>query len=192
MGIFCRCLRCNSLVCFVYQQFAVDKEEKHRVLVSFLEYPASTILAVDFGLDILVADLLLSKQFVVLVENLEVGIAVTVVDDGIHDVSTDGVAYHIDIIGILDVFVYNHHISHMIVIPVGVAVEPEARPEEGARRYGMPDDGVHVDHVVMIGMVEVGCRMHGAMRWRHVTTFSAWACVVVIRRAAWTTLGFGG
>lgn len=33
----------------------------------------------------------------------------------------------------------------------------------------MPVDGVHVNHVVVIRMVEVGCRVHRTARGRHVT-----------------------
>ena len=44
----------------------------------------------------------------------------------------------------------------------------------------MPEDWVHVYHVVMVGMVEVGRGMHGAMRRRHMAG-TAGACVAVAR-----------
>ncbi len=78
------------------------------------------------------------------------------------------------------IFVNHYDIGYMIVIPVGVAVEPESRPEYWARRHRVPEDWVHVYHVVMVGMVEVGRGMHGAMRRRHMAG-TAGACVTVAR-----------
>lgn len=148
---------------FVYQKFAVDIEEEHWVFVSFLENPAATILAVNLCLDVFAAYFLLSQKFVVLVEYLEVGVTVTIVDYGIHYISADGIADHINIVGVFYIFVHHRDVGYMIVVPVGVAVEPETGPEERTWRYGNPDDGAHVDHVMVIWMMEVGSRMHGAM-----------------------------
>lgn len=116
----------------VYQQFAVDVEEQHGVFVFLFEDPASTVLAVYLCLDVFVADFLFGEQFVAVVEHLEVGLAVNIVDDSVHEVAADCVTYHINIVGVMDVFVHNGYVSHMIVVPVGVAVYPEAGPEDWA------------------------------------------------------------
>lgn len=158
---------CWPLVGLVYQQFAVGVEEQHRVFVSFLEDPAAAVLAVYLGLDVFAADFLLGQHLVVLVEDLQVGVAVHIVDDGVHQVAADGVANHIDVICVVDVFVHHYDIGDVIVIPVGVAVDPEAWPEDGARRQRVPVDGAHMNHMVMIGVVEVGGGVHMAVRRGH-------------------------
>ena len=55
----------------------------------------------------------------------------------------------------------------MVVVPVVVAVEPEARAMDGGRRNGIPEHRAHVDTGMMIRMVEVGGRMHRSGRRRH-------------------------
>lgn len=179
-------LQLAVLICLVNQQLTACVDEQHRVFVFLLEDPAATILTINLSLDILAAYLLLGKKFVVLVEDLQIGVAVTVIDYGIHDVATDSIADHVYIISIFHISVNHGDISDMVVIPIRVAVEPEARPEEGARRYRGPDDGMHVDHVVMVGVMEVWGRMHGAVRRGHVTTWmtrTSIAMIVVRRRA---------
>jgi hypothetical protein len=44
----------------------------------------------------------------------------------------------------------------------------------------MPVYGVHVDHVMMIWMVEIGCGMHRTVRGRHLAGVSR-TCVAVAR-----------
>ena len=108
----------KSLISLIYQQFAVDVDEEHRVFVSLFEYPASAVLAVNLCLYVFPADFLFGKQFVVVVEHLQICVAIHVVDNGIHYVSAYCVTDHVYVIGVVNVFVYYYNICHMIVIPV--------------------------------------------------------------------------
>ena len=157
---------------FVDQELAVSVEEEHGILVVALEDPATAIFTVYLHLSILPAYLMLGQQTVVLVIDLQVGVAVDVVDNGVHQVAADGIADHVDIVGFAHIAVHYDHIGDMVVIPVGVAVHPEARPIEGTGMDMDPYDGAHMYHVVMIGVVEIGGRMHRSVRRRHGTTLA--------------------
>lgn len=98
---------------------------------------------------------------------MQIGLPVAVVDDGVHQVAADDVADHVDIVGLLDIVVDYVDVGHMVVIPVGVAVEPESGPVEWTGMYVYPYDGVHVDESMMMGMVEVWRGMHRTVGGRH-------------------------
>lgn len=162
----------------VDQQLTVDIDEEHRVFVMFLEDPAASVLAVYLSLDVFAADFLFGEELVVLVEYLHVGLAVHIIHDGVHQVVADGVADHVNIICLFDIFVYHNDFGDVVVVPVAVAVQPESRPEDWARGYGMPYNRAHVYDSMVIWMVEVGCRVHRSVRRRHGAGLSG-ACVVV-------------
>ena len=69
--------------------FGVEEEEG--VFVAFFHNPATTVFRVDFDFAVFAADLLFGQEFVVAVVDLEVGVAVGVVDEGVHVVAAEGV-----------------------------------------------------------------------------------------------------
>ena len=127
--------------------------------------PASAALGIDDEVAVFAVDLLLGNEVVVLVVDLQVGIT-AVADDGIHDVAADAVGNHIDIVGILDILAHHDDIGDMVVIPVAVAVEPEAGPVPRTGNQGFPEDGVAVDHIAVPGVIEVGSGMDGTAAGR--------------------------
>ena len=51
----------------------------------------------------------------------------------------------------------------MVVIPIAVAVHPEAGPVVGSWNEGIPVESVAVNHAVVMGVPEVGCRVDGTV-----------------------------
>ena len=48
----------------------------------------------------------------------------------------------------------------------------------------MPDNGAHVDHVMMVGVVEIGSGVHWPMGGRHMARVAG-ACIAVSRMMLW-------
>ena len=155
----------TGLVGFVDEELAVlGVEEEERIFVAFLHYPATAVFGVDFDFAVFAAYLLLGQEFVVLVVDLQVGVAVGVVDDGVHVVAAEGVGDEVEFIGVADVFSHHNHVGYVIVIPVAVAVDPEAGPVVGTWDKGIPEEPVAMNHAVVMGMPEIGCGVYGTMR----------------------------
>ena len=153
---------------FVDEELAVfGVEEEERIFVALFHDPATTVFRVDLNLAVFAADALFGQEFVLAVVDLQVGVAVGVVDQGIHVVAAEGEGDEVEIVGVADVFSHYNDVGDMVVIPVAVAVDPEARPVVGARDEGVPVEAVAVDHAVMMGMPEIGGRMDGAVRGGH-------------------------
>jgi len=153
----------HSLVGFVDEQLPVGcVEEEEGVFVAFFHYPAASVFGVHFHFAVFAAHLLFGQQFVVFVVDLEVGVAVGVVDEGVHIVAADGIGDEVHAVFFSDVFAHYDYIGHVVVVPVGVAAGPEAWPAEYADGAGVPEDRVAVDHAVVAGMPEVGGGVDGA------------------------------
>lgn len=155
------------LVGFVDVELAIGIEEEESIFVAFLHNPATAILCVNFHLAIFAADLLFGKELIALVVDLDVGMAIGVVDQCIHIVAIDCVGDKVHLVGIVNISSYDNNICHMIIVPVAIAVEPEARPVVVMVAARIPVDWVAVHHAVMMRMIEVGSRMHWMMRGRH-------------------------
>ena len=124
--------------------------------------PASTTLGVDDQIAVFAVDFLFGKQVVFLVVDLQVGLA-AVADDGIHHIAANAEGEHVNVVGLLDVVAHDDNISHMVVIPVAVAVEPEAGPIPWTQGQGIPEEGMAVDHIAVPRVVEVRGGMDGSV-----------------------------
>ena len=155
---------CRTLIGLVDEELTIlSVEEEERIFVAFLHNPATAILRVDFDFAVLAAHLLFGQELVISVVNLEVGVAIGVVDQSIHIVSTHGVGDQIQAVGLLDILAHHNHIGYMIVEPVAIAIHPEARPVVGSRDERIPVESVAVDHAMVMGMPEVRCGMDGSV-----------------------------
>ena len=112
---------------------------------------------------------------------MQIGVAVGVVDESIHIITTNGIGNKVDIVGGAGVFSYYNHIGDMVVVPVVVAVEPESRPEPRTWGEWIPIESVAVHHVMMAWVHEVWCGVHGTMRGRHRTVGVAGTCISASR-----------
>ena len=155
-------------ISFVDEEFAVVVEEEEWVLVAFLHDPAAAVFLVDLHDAVAVADFLLGEEVVVAVEDLQVGVAIGE-GEGIHVVVAHDVGYEVGVVIFADIFADHDDVADTMVMPVAMAVAPEARPIVDVERYGVPEDGVHVDAGVVDGVIEVGRRTHGSMGRRHGT-----------------------
>ena len=153
----------------VYQELAVGPDEEQCILLVLLAYPAAAVLAVDNHVAVFATHLLLGKQLVVLVVYLQIGMSVRVIDKGEHIVTTYSVCDKVDIVSLAGIVPHHNHIGHMVVIPIAVAVVPEAGPEVWAWGERIPIQAVAMHYMVMMRVHEVGCGVHRAMRGRHVT-----------------------
>ena len=68
------------MVSLIYQELISSVDEQERILVVVLEYPASPVLSVYLQFLVLLVHHLLCQQLVILAVNLQVGLAVAVVD----------------------------------------------------------------------------------------------------------------
>lgn len=157
-----------------------------------LHDPATAVLLIDFHLAVFTADLLFSKELVVLVIDLDVGVAVGVIHEGVHIVTADSVGDEVHLVALLDILSHHDDIRHMVVIPVAVAVQPEARPVVRTRGEWIPVKGMAVNHAVMMGVPEVGSGVHRTMRGRYHAARVVGAGIAVCRgrsHTAGTTRG---
>lgn len=171
-----------SLVGLVDEELTVGPDEEEGVFVVLLANPATAVLGIDNHVAVLAVDFLFGQQVVVLVVDLQVGVAV-VFDDGVHDVAADAVGDKVDVVGLLDIVVHHNHIGHVVVIPVAVAVHPEAGPVPGTWGQRIPEDGVAVDHIAVPGVVEVGGRVDRTYCGGHIAAGVAGACIAAIAYA---------
>lgn len=130
---------CRTLIGLVDEELTVlSVEEEERIFVAFFHNPATAILRVDFDFAVLAADALLGQKFVFAVVNLQIGVAVRIVYQGIHVVSTECIGDEIQFIVVAHILSYHIHIGHVIVIPVAVAIHPDAWPDVGSWNKGIP------------------------------------------------------
>lgn len=142
---------------------AIGIEEEQGIFVAFLHNPATAVLCVNFHFAVFAAYLLLGQKFVVLIVDLDVGVAVRLVNQCVHIVTIDSVSDEVHLVGVADILAHYGNIGHVIVIPVAIAVQPESGPVVVVVEAGVPEQLVAMHHAVMMGMVEVGSRMHVAM-----------------------------
>ena len=167
-------------ISFVDKELSFGPDEEEGILFVLLGNPAAAVVGVDDHVAVFFIDFLLGEEMVFLVVDLEEGVA-AVTHNGVHDVAADAVGDNVDLVGVLYVLAHHDDIGHMIVIPVAVAEEPESGPVPGTRGYGVPDDGAAVHHAVVPGVVEVGCRMDGAVaRWEHAGTAGTGVAAVAV------------
>lgn len=145
----------QPLICLVDKQLSVSVEEEQWVFVVLLHNPASAVLTIDFHLAVFLVHLLFSQKLVVLVEYLEVGMAVRIFYEGVHILSTYCVGNHFYIILFVYILFHYHEVSWMIVVPVAVAVIPESIVVEVAEWQWIPIYRVAVDHAVVNRVPEV-------------------------------------
>lgn len=148
---------------FVDKQLSISIEEEEGISVFFLHDPTTAVLSVNFHFAVFAAYLLFGKEFVVLVVDLDIGVSVSFVDKSVHVVAIDSVSDEVHLVVFSGVLSYQNHVGHVIVIPIAVAVDPEARPMPVVIAAGIPVELVAVHHAVVMGMVEVGSGVHGTM-----------------------------
>lgn len=167
------------LVGLVDEELVVGPDEEEGVFVVLLANPATAVLGIDHHVAVFAVNLLFGQQVVVLVVDLQVGVAV-VFDDGVHDVAADAVGDEVNLVGLLHVVVHHNHIGHVVVIPVAVAVHPESGPVPGTRGQRIPEDGVAVHHIAVPGVVEVGGRVNRACCGGQIAAGVAGACIAAV------------
>lgn len=127
-----------------------------------------------------------SEELVVDVVDLHICSSV-VVDYCIHYVAADSEGDHVDIVSFSYILANDDDIGDMVIIPIGVAVDPEARAEDGARRDPVPMDVVHVHHAMVIGVVEVRGRVDRSVSRRDMTGMTGTSIAVTRIVVVWAT-----
>lgn len=163
------CILVRVLVCFVDEELAIGVDEEERIFVAVFEDPAAAILAIYFKLVVFATYSLLSKEVVVAVEHLHQVVAAVAYHE-IYQVAAHCEVNHIGVVVVAHVFANHYHIGGTVVVPVAVAVAPETVPAARMEGYGIPEAYVHVHHMMMVRMVEVGSRMDRTLSVRHMAT----------------------